>query len=218
MTEVWIVRHGETPWNVERRVQGWEDIPLNAPGVGQAQALGRHLARLRAAGTEFDAIYSSDLKRAHQTATIVSESLGMEPRLEPGVRERNYGVLQGLDFTSMHEHQPEAAAIWRSREPEATLPGGESLGAFHRRVVGAVDALASRHPGERIVVVSHGGAMDIMWRHANQVDLRAPRAAPLLNASINRLEVGPQGWRIISWGEVTHLDQVTDTVGNDVSP
>ena len=178
MTEVWLIRHGETPWNVERRVQGWEDIPLNGTGVGQAQALGRHLAHLRTAGTEFDAIYSSDLKRAHQTATIVSESLGMEPRLEPGVRERNYGVLQGLDFTSMHEHQPEAAAIWRSREPEATLPGGESLGAFHRRVVGAVDALASRHPGERIVVVSHGGAMDIMWRHANQVDLRAPRAAP----------------------------------------
>ena len=134
------------------------------------------------------------------------------------MRERNYGVLQGLISTSMHEHQPEATAIWRSREPEAALPGGESLGTFHRRVVGTVDALASRHPGERIVVVSHGGAMDIMWRHASQVDLRASRAAPLLNASINRLEVGPQGWKIIAWGEVAHLDKVTDTVGNDVTP
>ena len=92
MTEVWIVRHGETPWNVERRVQGWEDIPLNGTGVGQAQALGRHLAHLRTAGTEFDAIYSSDLKRAHQTATIASESLGLEPRLEPGMRERTWRI------------------------------------------------------------------------------------------------------------------------------
>ena len=218
MTEVWLVRHGETPWNAERRVQGWDDVPLNDTGVGQARALGRHLANLRDAGTGIDAIYSSDLKRAHQTAAIVCESLGLEPRLEPGVRERHYGVLQGLIFNSMEEHQPEAAAIWRSREPEAELPGGESLAAFHRRVVGAVDALASRHPGERIVVVSHGGAMDILWRHANQVDLRAPRAAPLLNASINRLDIGPQGWKIIAWGEVAHLDKVTDTVGNDVTP
>lgn len=218
MTEIWLVRHGETPWNAERRVQGWEDVPLNDTGIGQAQALGRHLAQLRDAGTAIDAIYSSDLKRAHQTARIVAESLGLEPRLESGVRERHYGVLQGLIFNAMQEHQPEATAIWQSREPEAALPGGESLGAFHRRVVSAVDAIARRHPGERIMVVSHGGAMDIIWRHAHNIDLRAPRAAPLLNASINRLTVGPQGWNIIAWGEVSHLDRVTDTVGNDVTP
>ena len=218
MTEIWLVRHGETPWNVERRVQGWEDIPLNGTGVGQAQALGRHLAQLQATGTEIDAIYTSDLRRAHQTAAILSESLGLDTSLEPGVRERHFGVLQGLIFTSTEEHQPEATAIWRSREPEAALPGGESLGTFHRRVVGAIEALARKHPGQRIVVVSHGGAMDVMWRHAQGVDLRAPRAAPLLNASINRLQVGPRGWTILSWGEVDHLDQVTDTVGNDVTP
>lgn len=218
MTEIWLVRHGETPWNAERKVQGWEDVPLNETGIGQAQALGQHLCRLRDAGTAIDAIYSSDLKRAQQTADILAQALGLELRLEPGVRERHYGVLQGLTFHNMQEHEPEAAAVWRSRDPDAILPGGESLGAFHRRVVGAVDTLASRHPGERVVVVSHGGALDILWRHARQVDLRAPREAALLNASINRLEVGPQAWNIVGWGDVSHLDRVTDTVGNDVTP
>jgi probable phosphoglycerate mutase len=205
MTEIWIVRHGETPWNVERRVQGWEDIELNENGQQQAVALGQHLAKLKQQGKILDAIYSSDLKRAHQTASIVGQAIGMTPTPLVGVRERHFGILQGLIFSTMAEHQPQAAAAWKSRDPDAEIPGGETLGTFHRRVVQAIDEVAHKHNGKRVMVVSHGGALDIMWRQATGVALDAPRDAPLLNASINRIRVSPQGWELVDWGQVDHL-------------
>ncbi len=209
MTEIWVVRHGETPWNTVRRVQGWEDTELNENGVSQARALGLHLSQNIQASQPIDAIYTSDLKRAHQTARIIADSIGLVPKIESGVRERHFGVLQGLIFHTMAEHQPEAAKVWQSRDPDAELSGGETLGAFHRRVINAIDEIAARHVGQRVMVVSHGGAMDIIWRHASQVSLQATREAPLLNASLNRIEVSPSGWKIIDWGDVSHLQQVS---------
>ena len=215
MTEIWLVRHGETPWNAERRVQGWEDISLNETGVEQARALGRHIKNLTQAGQRLDAVYTSDLKRAHATAQTVADEVGLPLNIHKGVRERHFGVLQGLVYDEMDAHAPEAAAIWRARDPNAELPGGESLGFFYARVVEAINEIAARHVGQRVMVVSHGGAMDIVWRHANQVSLQAPRQAPLLNASLNRLNVSPQGWSVIRWGDVDHLATGTQ---NDVTP
>lgn len=207
MTEIWVVRHGETPWNTVRRVQGWEDIELNEVGISQAQALGRHLAANTQTKQSIHAIYSSDLKRAHVTANIIGESLGLTPLIEPGVRERNFGVLQGLIFHKMHEHQPEAAKTWASRDPDGVIPEGETLGTFHRRVVQAINDIAARHRGQRVMVVSHGGAMDIIWRHASQVSLQAERQTPIVNTSVNRISVSEEGWKIIHWGDVSHLDR-----------
>ena len=215
MTEIWLVRHGETPWNAERRVQGWEDIGLNETGVEQARALGRHIKNLTQAGQRLDAVYTSDLKRAHSTAQTVAREVGLPVNIHKGVRERHFGVLQGLVYDEMDAHAPEAAAIWRARDPNAELPGGESLGFFYARVVEAINEIAARHVGQCVMVVSHGGAMDIIWRHANQVSLQAPRQAPLLNASLNRLNVSPQGWSVIRWGDVDHLANGTQ---NDVTP
>lgn len=215
MTEIWLVRHGETPWNAERRVQGWEDIDLNQTGIDQARALGLHIKKLAQAGQPLDAIYTSDLKRAHATAQTVATEVNLPLNIHKGVRERHFGVLQGLVYDEMDAHAPEAAAVWRSRDPNAELPGGESLGFFHKRVVSAIDEIAARHLGQRVMVVSHGGAMDIIWRHANQVSLQMPRQAPLLNASLNRLKVSPQGWSVIRWGDVDHLAGGTQ---NDVTP
>ena len=96
MTEIWLVRHGETPWNAERRVQGWEDIDLNETGVEQARALGRHIKKLTQAGQRLDAVYTSDLKRAHATAQTVAREVGLPLNIHNGVRERHFGVLQGL--------------------------------------------------------------------------------------------------------------------------
>lgn len=205
MTEIWVVRHGETPWNTVRRVQGWEDIELNEHGISQAHALGRHLATNTQPIQPIDAIYTSDLKRAHHTASIIGKSLGLTPQIEQGVRERNFGVLQGLIFHNMHEHQPEAAKIWASRDPDGVIPNGETLGTFHQRVVQAIDRIASRHTGQRVMVVSHGGAMDIIWRHASQISLQAERHAPIVNTSLNRIAVSNEGWKIIDWGDVRHL-------------
>jgi probable phosphoglycerate mutase len=215
MTEIWLVRHGETPWNAERRVQGWEDIGLNETGVEQARALGRHIKNLTQSGQGLDAVYTSDLKRAHATAQTVASEVGLPLHIHKGVRERHFGVLQGLVYDEMDAHAPEAAAIWRARDPNAELPGGESLGFFYARVVEAINEIAARHVDQRVMVVSHGGAMDIVWRHANQVSLQAPRQAPLLNASLNRLNVSPQGWSVIRWGDVDHLANGTQ---NDVTP
>ena len=215
MTEIWLVRHGETPWNAERRVQGWEDIGLNETGVEQARALGRHIKNLTQAGQRLDAVYTSDLKRAHATAQTVADEVGLPLNIHKGVRERHFGVLQGLVYDEMDAHAPEAAAIWRARDPNAELPGGESLGFFYARVVEAINEIAARHVGQCVMVVSHGGAMDIIWRHANQVSLQAPRQAPLLNASLNRLNVSPQGWSVIRWGDVDHLANGTQ---HDVTP
>jgi probable phosphoglycerate mutase len=215
MTEIWLVRHGETPWNAERRVQGWEDIDLNQTGIDQARALGLHIKKLAQAGQPLDAIYTSDLKRAHATAQTVATEVNLPLNIHKGVRERHFGVLQGLVYDEMDAQAPEAAAVWRSRDPNAELPGGESLGFFHNRVVSAIDEIAARHLGQRVMVVSHGGAMDIIWRHANQVSLQVPRQAPLLNASLNRLKISPQGWSVIRWGDVDHLAGGTQ---NDVTP
>jgi probable phosphoglycerate mutase len=106
----------------------------------------------------------------------------------------------------MHEHQPEAAKIWASRDPDGVIHEGEPLGPFHRRVVRAINDIAARHTGQRVMVVSHGGAMDIIWREANQLSLQADRHAPIVNTSVNRIAVSEDGWKVIDWGDVRHLD------------
>lgn len=215
MTEILVIRHGETPWNVDRRVQGWHDIALNDNGRQQAQALGRHLARLHhAAEQKIDALYSSDLARARETALLLDESLGLGLKLVEGVRERRYGILEGHPFDRLHEHQPEAAKIWAARDPDGVIEGAETLRQFQQRVVSAINELALRHRGDRIAVVTHGGAMDIIWRQASGLDLQDPQRARLLNASINKIRVSDGQWSLVHWGDVGHLDEQS---GNDVT-
>jgi len=193
MTEIWFIRHGETDWNRQRRLQGWQDTPLNATGREQARWLAERL-RADAAGTPFAALYSSDLQRAHATAAPVAQALGLPVRVEAGIRERGFGVLEGLEMERLDELAPQAAAAWKSRDPLRLLEGGESLGQFHARVVAAMEALGRRHPGERVLAFTHGGVLDIVWRHASGVPLHAPRQAALLNVSINRIGRQGEGW------------------------
>mgnify|MGYP001122907068 FL=1 len=214
MTEIWFIRHGETDWNRQRRLQGWQDIPLNEFGRNQAGLLASRL-REDARSTPIDAIYSSDLQRAHATATPVSEQLDLRVRVEPGIRERGFGVLEGLDLDRIDVLAPEAAAAWRSRDPLRALDGGETLGQFQARVIATVDDVAHRHEGERILMFTHGGVLDIIWRHASGVPLHAPRDAALLNVSINRVGVRGRQWEVLDWGDVDHVDA---EVGNDVVP
>ena len=214
MTEIWFIRHGETDWNRQRRLQGWQDIPLNEFGRNQAGLLASRL-REDARSTPIHAIYSSDLQRAHATATPVSEQLDLRVRVEPGIRERGFGVLEGLDLERIDALAPEAAAAWRSRDPLRALDGGETLGQFQSRVISTVDDVASRHDGERILMFTHGGVLDIIWRHASGVPLNAPRDAALLNVSINRVGVDGRKWEVLDWGDVSH---VAAEVGDDVVP
>lgn len=151
-TRILAIRHGETAWNVDTRIQGHLDIPLNATGLQQARWLAQALAERDA----LHAIYASDLSRAHVTAQTIAEAAGLAVSTHPGLRERSFGDFQGRTFAEIEAELPEHAQQWRKRSPEWAPPGnGESLIALRERVLATVDELASRHVGEQIVLVAH---------------------------------------------------------------
>lgn len=204
-----VVRHGETAWNTERRLQGHRDIPLNDTGEAQAIATARLLAQ-----QHFDAAYTSDLCRAADTAAaICRERAPATPRAD--LRERHYGCFQGLTYDEARTQFPADYAHFESRTPEAPIPGGgESLVQFHARIRAAFDAMADTHTGQTVLVVAHGGVLDILNRMARRQALEAPRDFKIPNAALNWLERGPQGWRIEVWAQEAHLEGARDELPN----
>lgn len=210
-TRVLAVRHGETAWNVDTRIQGQLDIPLNETGRWQAR-------RLAAAVAEegVHAIYSSDLLRAHQTAQAIGAATGLPVQSDVALRERGFGAFEGHTYQEIEARWPEAAQRWRRREPDFR-PGehGESLTVFYERCVGVAARLAAAHPGQTIVLVAHGGVMDCLYRAASRVDLQAARSWQLGNASINRLLHTPDGFTLVGWSDSSHLDGEALDESND---
>ena len=151
-------------------------------------------------------VYTSDLLRAWETARAVSESTGAPLVTEEGLRERGFGVFQGKTFTEIEASLPEEAQRWRTRDPFWAPPGGESLTAMRRRVVETLHTLASRHRGEQIVMVAHGGVMDLLYRAATGQELQAPRTWQLGNTAINRLLWTPDGLSLVGWSDTSHLE------------
>lgn len=201
-TRIIAVRHGETAWNVDTRIQGQLDIPLNDKGRWQAERLARALAE-----EPIGAVYASDLGRAHDTARAVGHVLGLPVATDPGLRERAFGDFQGKTFAEIEAGWPDDALRWRRRDPEyVPLGGGESLIAFRDRVVAAAHAIAARHVGELIVMVGHGGVLDVLYRHATGQELGAPRSWLLGNAAINRLLWTPGALSLVGWADTAHLD------------
>ena len=200
-TRVFAIRHGETAWNAEMRMQGQLDVPLNEVGLWQA---GRMAAAL--SDETFDAVYSSDLARARQTAEPLAAAHRLPVLEDAGLRERCFGVFQGLTFDEVAARWPDGSRRWREREPDFAPEGAESLVLFSERCVGAVARLAAAHPGRTIAVVAHGGVMDCLYRAATRVALQAPRSWLLGNASINRLLHTPQGFTLVGWSDTAHLD------------
>jgi probable phosphoglycerate mutase len=202
-TRILAIRHGETAWNVDTRLQGHLDIPLNDVGLRQA----KHLAQALAEREVVDAIYASDLSRAHTTASAIAQAMGHTVSQHAGLRERHFGAFQGRTFAEIEVELPEQAWHWRKRTPDWTPPGGgESLIALHKRIVTTVDELAARHPGQQIVLVAHGGVLDILYRAATRLELQAPRTWQLTNTAVNRLLWTPQGLSLVGWGDTSHLD------------
>ena len=202
-TRILAIRHGETAWNVDTRLQGHLDIPLNEVGLRQA----RHLAQTLAQGDAIDAIYASDLSRAHTTASAIAQAMGQAVTAHPGLRERHFGVFQGRTFAEIETELPDHARAWRKRVPDWTPPGGgESLVALRERILKTVDELAARHTGQHIVLVAHGGVLDILYRAATRLELQAPRTWALTNTAVNRLLWTPQGLSLVGWGDTSHLD------------
>jgi probable phosphoglycerate mutase len=200
-TRIIAIRHGETAWNVDTRIQGHLDIPLNDVGRWQARRVGAALA-----GESIASVYASDLGRAHATAQAVADVAGLPVVADAGLRERAFGVFEGRTFAQIEAEWPEQAQRWRKRDPAFEPEGGESLLRFRERIVGTLQRLAVGHPGEQIVVVGHGGVMDVLYRAATGQELQAPRTWALGNAAINRLLWTPDGMTLVGWADTGHLD------------
>jgi len=200
-TRLTVLRHGETAWNQDTRIQGHTDIDLNDTGRWQAAQLARALA-----DEPLAAVYSSDLRRAFDTAEAVARAQGLRATPNTGLRERCFGMLEGLTWAEIEERHPVEAVAWRTRVPEWAPAGGESLVVLRDRVMTVLNDLAARHVGEHIALVAHGGVLDAIYRAATGLELQAPRSWLLKNAAINRLLWTPGSLTLVGWGDVAHLD------------
>jgi len=204
-TRLCIVRHGETAWNAEHRVQGQLDVPLNAIGQAQALAAAKVLSR-----EKFDAIYSSDLSRARQTAAPTAAFFSMPIVKEKDLRERHYGIFERLTYAEVKLRYPEDYARFEARDPEYAFRTGESLRNFSERSVSIIARIAGSHPDQSILVFTHGGVLDKLYRFITGLPLSAPRDFGIPNAGLNRVEVTRAGWRIRAWADVAHLGRALD--------
>jgi 2,3-bisphosphoglycerate-dependent phosphoglycerate mutase len=203
-TRILAVRHGETLWNRETRIQGFTDIDLSEMGQWQAQQLAQALR-----DESLAACYASDLSRARDTAQAVADVHGHTVHTDPGLRERCFGQFEGHTWTEIETQWPEASQAWRQRVPYWEPQGGESLIALSARVLNSLNRIAERHLGEQILVVVHGGVLDAFYRAATGLDLQAPRAWELRNTAINRLLWSPEGLSLVGWADTAHLDTNT---------
>lgn len=208
MTELFLVRHGETDWNRELRFQGQVDVPLNATGHEQARRIARRLASEHA-----DHLYSSDLLRTRQTAEPISKHFAGLPveknlfasRDEAGLREQNFGIVDGMRVDDIKLRHPEAWAQWLLFHEDYAMPSGESTRQFHERVMEAIRRIVRAHPGESLVVVTHGGVLDMIFRTARGLPLSGPRQCEIPNAAFNRLRMDEDAIEILEWADTRHL-------------
>jgi probable phosphoglycerate mutase len=204
MLEIVLVRHGETDWNVEKRMQGHIDIPLNAVGLAQAAALGQALAT-----EQFDAVFASDLQRAVQTAQVLAQPRDLTIVQEPGLRERCFGGFEGLRPVDIAQQYPEDYARWRALDISARYPQGErtaeTLQEFYDRVNAALDRVITSGSYQKIAIVAHGGVLDCIYRRAQGIALNVPRNFDMLNASVNRLMWDAGRLSVAVWSDTSHL-------------
>ncbi len=205
--DILLVRHGETEWNSLRRIQGQLDIPLNEIGLRQARAIARRLGASPVA-----AVYTSNLLRASQTAEPIAAACGRVALPDRRLRERHFGSLQGSYYETLQQTDPERHRRMHSRDLAFDMDGGETLPALHERVCEVMAEIAARHREGPVVVVAHGGVLDCCYRLASGLALDAPRTYGLFNASLNTIAYDSDGFRLVSWGDVTHLGAAADEI------
>lgn len=219
-TDLILLRHGETAWNRERRIQGQLDVPLNDEGVRQAAAAA---ARLSADAGHWGlaaepdrpaaSLVSSDLLRCRQTAAPIAAALGLDCRLEPRLRERAYGVFEGRTYPEIRGEDVARFERWQARDPDFRVEGAESLRGFAQRVESVLADLAEAHRGRTIVLVTHGGVLDVVYRMARGLSLEAQRDFEVPNASLNRLRFSAGRFELLHWADVTHWRAALDEIG-----
>lgn len=206
MARLTLIRHAETLWNRERRMQGQTDTALSDTGRAQAAALAQRLA-----GSTYVALYSSDLVRARDTAHAIAQRTGHDIITDPRLRERRFGIFEGLAYGEMSERHPEQWQRFQTRDPDYVIPGGECAREFHARCLACLTEIAERHEGGEVAVVTHGLVLDALYRAAHGMTLETPRPVPLLNASLNGFGYVQRVWRMNFWGDIAHLETVAVT-------
>ena len=209
-TQLIIVRHGETEWNIRGIRQGHLDSVLTEKGVAQAKALAQRLAR-----ENFTVLYCSDLGRAVQTAKEIAALTGHEIETDPRLRERHLGIFQGLSGEAIKAKHPEEYRLHRTLGPNYVIPGGESVRQQVERNVSFLNELAARHQGEQVVVVTHGGVVSGFFRHTLSIPLEAPRRFEFVNAGLNVFANEEGDWFLLTWGDVSHLAPGAASEGDD---
>ena len=199
-TRLIVVRHGETEWNLASRIQGHADSPLTAAGEAQAAAIAERLA-----GERLDRLVSSDLGRAWRTAQAISGRTGLAAVPDARLRERNYGVAEGLTYGEVGVHYPEIFSRVRETDPDYVVPGGESRRQLFERVRDAFESLAREFEGARVAVVCHGGVLAALYRHIHAIPVGAAQAIPIPNASYNALVFDHGRWQVEAWADTAHL-------------
>ena len=201
-TRFCLVRHGETDWNVARRLQGHTDIPLNEHGLTQAKQMAK---AIKAINLQFDVLYSSDLQRAANTAAAIEAIFGVQAKIDQALRERHLGALQGLTTDEAPKLKSDLWAIHLSRNLDHPLDGGESIRQFAQRIHSALENIRKQHESKTILLVSHGGALDMMYRLASKQSLGSEKAVAVPNASLNWISHNGSFWQVNKWAETGHL-------------
>lgn len=206
-TVLYLVRHGEADSNRDGRFGGWSPAPLTELGHQQAVAAAAELRRRSPT-----VLVSSDLLRATQTAAPITELCGLEPRLEPGLRERSLGVFDGLSFAEAESRYPDVWQRLMSRDPDAVPEGGETADVVYARVSAAIDRIVADHPGESVAVVTHGLALYHVFSYVcglGSPSIDHPVFVLVDNASITQIERRGGRWRLVTVNDTAHLRDMT---------
>ncbi len=199
-TEIILIRHGETVWNLERKFQGQLNSPLTERGIAQAQALAVRLQHDR-----LSHIYSSNLGRCYQTAQYVATIRGQPIIVDERFCERNYGPFQGLTRQEVQDNYPQLYENDKSGNPDYVIPNGESKREVLQRALTALEELSQRHVGERFLVVTHGAVLSILFRHFLGIPLHTPRLFKITNVGFNLVSINEGHWLVETLGDVSHL-------------
>ena len=200
-TEIILIRHGETEWNSQKRMQGHSNSDLSEVGMGQIQALGELMKNV-----SFDHIYSSDSLRTSQTAEAITQYSGHTLQFDQRIREKNLGVFEGLTSTEAKERHPEVYRLFKTAGANYVIDEGESTQQLLERALEFIEEIRLRHPQERVVMVTHGGVVRVLMKHALGLSIDAPTRFIIKNTGIFGL-IWNENWLVTQMGGVYHLEK-----------
>lgn len=200
MIKLFLVRHGETDWNVKQRFQGQSDVPLNATGRAQAMAIAQRLS-----GEQIDAIYASDLSRAWDTAAAIAKTRALKIRPEPNLREGNFGEWEGATYDEIQTRDPEAVKAWHEDLSTFAPPGGETINQLTARVKKTYQQITTEHEDQTVLLAAHGGSLQMLIANLLGLPPKAFWQFNLDHCSLSRISVYDTGAIINLLNDTNHI-------------